>query len=131
MTNQPTASNPLDICLLLRAHGEQRWLLSEVVPVLRQLEQPGAIPDDQRAAALAYLEVLWIDAHMRAVDTDAANAALDAALDAAHRDHDPLLRENARHYHAAVRRQRRAIGRRIAALTYAHDYSDPLEHASS
>ena len=29
---------------------------------MRQLEQPGLVPDEQLGAALAYLEVLWLDA---------------------------------------------------------------------
>lgn len=113
VTNQPATSHPPDICLLLRAHGEQRWLLSEVVPVLRQLEQPTSLPDDQRAAALAYLEVLWIDAHMRAADTDAAYRHFHDAP----QQHDPLLHAKARRYHAAVRMERNAIARRIQNLT--------------
>ena len=40
----PIISHPSDICLLLRAHGEQRWLTPEVVPVLRQLEQRERAP---------------------------------------------------------------------------------------
>ncbi len=87
-----TRSHPPDICLLLRAHGEQRWLTSEVVPVLRQLEQPGAIPEDQLGAALAYLEVLWIDARMRAAETDAAYAKLQAT---APQRRPPAAREGA------------------------------------
>jgi hypothetical protein len=116
VTNQPPASHPPDICLLLRAHGEQRWLISEVVPVLRQLEQPNSIPEDQRAAALAYLEVLWIDAHMRAADTDAAYQHFN---DSQHH-RDPVLHAKARRYHAAVRRQRGSIARRIAQLAPSH-----------
>ncbi len=113
VTNQPATSHPPDICLLLRAHGEQRWLISEVVPVLRQLEQPHAIPDDQRAAALAYLEVLWIDAYLRACDTDAAAEHFHTSEPG----RDPVLHAKAHRYHAAVRRQRNSIARRIARLT--------------
>jgi hypothetical protein len=112
VTTQPI-SHPPDICLLLRAHGEQRWLISEVIPVLRQLEQSNAIPEDQRAAALAYLEVLWIDAHLRAADTDAAYQHIDATG----HSHDAALHDNALRYHTAVRRQRDSIARRIARLT--------------
>lgn len=110
-------SHPPDICLLLRAHGEQRWLISEVVPVLRQLEQHGSIPDDQVGAALAYLEVLWIDATRRAADTDAARHELDAHA----RGGDPVLHDKARRYHAAVRRLRRAVNQRVTALTTTHE----------
>ena len=61
-----------DISLLLRAHAEQRWLSHEVLPVLRQLEQRDCLPEEQLGAALAYLEVLWIEASQRAAETDAA-----------------------------------------------------------
>ena len=121
MTSQTATSHPPDICLLLRAHGEQRWLISEVVPVLRQLEHPLALPDDQRGAAIAYLEVLWLDAQLRAIDTDAAHATLEAA----NPNGDRVLHEKAHRYHAAVRRQRSAIARRIATLAHAGE----REHA--
>ena len=121
MTSQTSTSRPPDICLLLRAHGEQRWLISEVVPVLRQLEQRHALPEDQRGAAIAYLEVLWLDAQLRAIDTDAAHATLEAT----NPNGDRVLHEKAHRYHAAVRRQRTAIARRISALARAGE----REHA--
>src|SRR6266480_2424265 len=65
-----------DICLLLRAHAEQHWLIYELVPVVRELEQRDSAPDEDLAAALAYVEALWIEARMRAFETDAASAAL-------------------------------------------------------
>jgi hypothetical protein len=126
VTNQPTTSHPPDICLLLRAHGEQRWLVSEVVPVLRQLEQPDAIPDDQRAAALAYLEVLWIDAHLRACDTDAAYEHFNASEPG----RDPVLHAKALSYHAAVSRQRDSIARRIGRLAPPSQSFVLYQHAS-
>ncbi len=101
-----------DISLLLRAHGEQHWLVSQVIPMLRQLEHPGGVPGEQRAAALAYLEVLWLDARLRAADTDAAHAALDADVISANR----VLYDRAHRYHAAVRRLRHSVGRRVAQL---------------
>jgi hypothetical protein len=106
-------AHPLDICLILRAHGEQRWLISEVVPTVRQLECDDAIAEDQVGAALAYLEVLWLDACRRAAETDAAREQLerDNALG------DPVMYEKARRYHAAVRRLRAAVAQRVAALT--------------
>jgi hypothetical protein len=106
-------THPLDICLILRAHGEQRWLISEVVPTVRQLECDDAIAEDQVGAALAYLEVLWLDACKRAAETDAAREQLerDNALG------DPVLYEKARRYHAAVRRLRAAVAQRVTALT--------------
>jgi hypothetical protein len=127
MTDQPQTSQPPDICLLLRSHAEQRWLISEVLPVLRQLEQPGVIPEDQLGAALAYLEVLWLDACTRAAETDAACAKLDAA-DATG---DAVLYDKARRYHAAVRRLRSAVQRRVTRLIRRCRESSTHEHASS
>ena len=114
MTQNPDISDAHDICLLLRAHGEQRWLLGQVQPVLRQLEAPSTIPDDQLGAALAYLEVLWLDARRRAVESDAACAQLDLLSG----EHDRGLYDKARHYHAAVRRLRVAIAHRVTQLTH-------------
>lgn len=113
MTDRTLNSNPSDICLLLRAHAEQRWLTAQVLPVVRQLERAGAIPDEQTGAALAYLEVLWLDARARAADTDAAHAEL--CREAVRGDR--VLCERARRYHAAVRRLRAAVERRVATLT--------------
>jgi len=113
MTDHPLTSHPPDINLILRAHGEQLWLTSEVVPIVRQLEQRSVMPEDEVGAALAYLEVLWIDARQRAVETDSARAALDRAGS----EHDRILCEKARRYHAAVRRLRVAVAYRVGALT--------------
>jgi hypothetical protein len=113
MTDHPlSSSHPPDICLILRAHGEQRWLISEVIPTVRQLEQPDAIDEDQVGAALAYLEVLWLDACQRAAETDAAREQLDRDAPA-----DQILFQKARRYHTAVRRLRAVVARRVAALT--------------
>jgi hypothetical protein len=113
MTDLPLISDPPDICLILRAHSEQMWLTSEVVPIVRQLERREEIPEDQIGAALAYLEVLWLDASGRAADTDAAREELDRVS----AERDLVLYHKARRYHAAVRRLRSAVGRRVAALT--------------
>jgi hypothetical protein len=113
MTDQPLISHPPDIGLILRAHGEQLWLTAEVVPIVRQLERAEELPEDQVGAALAYLEVLWIDARARAAETDAARAALERAA----AEHDRVLCEKALRYHAAVRRLRTVVGRSVAALT--------------
>jgi hypothetical protein len=69
MTSQPLTSEPPDICLILRAHAEQLWLTARVLPTLRQLEQPGEVREENVGAALAYLEVLWLDACQRAAET--------------------------------------------------------------
>jgi hypothetical protein len=117
MTDYFLTTHPSDISLILRAHGEQLWLTAEVVPIVRQLEQPGAIPEDQVGAALAYLEVLWLDAAARAADTDAARTALEGAR----AEHDRVLCERACCYHAAVCRLRAAVEQRVAALIGLHE----------
>jgi hypothetical protein len=124
-TDQPDITQARDVCLLLRAHGEQRWLISQVIPVLRHIEQPGSIPDDQLGAALAYLEILWLDARRRAAGTDAACAQLDLV----DRDRDRVLYDKARRYHAAVRRLRVAVGQRVARLTRLPTDAVGHEHA--
>jgi len=120
MTHDSDQSPPSDVSLLLRAHAEQRWLSLEVSPVLRQLQQPDALPEEQIGAALAYLEVLWIEASQRAAETDAACAQLAAtehsAADDDGGDGGHTLPSKARRYHAAVRTFRDVLGRQVAAL---------------
>jgi hypothetical protein len=112
MTNHPDPSPLSDVCLLLRAHAEESWLHHEVMPVLRELQHRESLPEEQLGAALAYLEVLWIDASMRAAETEAAHADLNA-IDAAG---ERALSAMARGYHAAVRALRSALARRVAQL---------------
>lgn len=119
MVHDSDTADPPDICLLLRAHGEQRWLVSNVVPIVRQLEQQGLVPEDQIGAALAYLEVLWLDACNRAAETDAAHAELDRHDS----EGDRILYDKARRYYAAVRRLRGAVARRVSALTGAPSHA--------
>jgi len=119
-------THPPDICLLLRAHSEQSWLTSRLVPVLADLERPGCIPEDQLGAALAYLEILWLDARSKASETDAARAQLGpepAATDE--------LYESALAYHAAVARLRGELRRRVGGLIRTRVFADSREHASS
>jgi hypothetical protein len=123
MTGNLVTAHPPDICLILRADGEQRWLISEVVPIVRQLEQPGLIADDQVGAALAYLEVLWLDASRRAAETDSAREQLDR--EEAQRDR--MLYDKAMRYHAAVRRLRAALRLRAGALTGLRDSTSASE----
>jgi hypothetical protein len=114
MTDLIDNSCPSDVRLLLRCQGEQLWLICHVLPVLRELDDPDSIPEDQLGAALAYLEVLWIDARRMAHETDKASAALLAS------EPEPevlRLRADARRYHAAVRALREAIERRYDRLT--------------
>ena len=88
MTQDQEISPPSDVCLLLRAHAEQRWLSLEVGPVLRQLQRRDELPEEQLGAALAYLEVLWIEAAQRAAETDAAYAQLEVCEQPEHAPSD-------------------------------------------
>jgi hypothetical protein len=140
VTHEPELSPPSDVCLLLRAHAEQRWLNLEVGPVLRQLQQRDALPEEQLGAAMAYLEVLWIQAAQRARETDAAYAQLQAcerratadggeradALD----DGGGTLPSKARRYHAAVRTLREVLAGQVAALLATPCNGAAHEHAS-
>ena len=147
MTHDFDLSPPSDVCLLLRAHAERRWLSLEVSPVLRQLQQPDSIPEEQLGAALAYLEVLWIEASQHAAETDAAFAELETACaatrqtlaseDAAYtpeatlHDGAKALPDKARNYHAAVLRFRDVIARQVAALIATPSDDVAWEHSSS
>ena len=111
MSHYSDQSPPSDVCLLLRAYAEQRWLSREVVPVLRQLQTPDELPEEQLGAALAYLEVTWLEASRHAAETDAAFAALEDTKDA-----EEALPSKARRYHAAVRFLREAVGRHVDAF---------------
>jgi hypothetical protein len=123
----PPVSPTCDISLLLRAHAEQRWLSREVMPVLRQLEQRDSLPEEQLGAALAYLEVLWIEASQRAAEADAAYAELQvSSLSGA-----PPLHAKARSYHGAVVRLREAIARHVVQLVAAPSDMRSERHASS
>lgn len=108
---KPRQSSAADVCLLLRAHGESRWLSNELTPVLREVEQRETISERQLATALAYLEVMWIEACARARETESARVELDAFGSL-----DPSLYEKALRYHAAVRRLRDAIEARVCSL---------------
>jgi histidinol dehydrogenase len=126
--NQTThIEHPPDICLLLRVHAEQRWLANKVAPILRQLEDSGAIAGEDLGAALAYLEVLWLEAGLRASETDAAFGKLEADT----WDASQIVSEKARRYHAAVRRLRETVGRRVRRLTLPLEEPSPQEPANS
>ncbi len=120
---------PSDVCLLLRAHAEQRWLSHEVVPVVRELQHRDSLPEEQLGAALAYLEVLWIEAARRAAETDATFAELDASLSAKERACDRALPGKARRYHTAVRALREIVGRHVAQLIALPSEAFTHEHA--
>jgi hypothetical protein len=112
MTNRSNPSSLCDVCLLLRAHAEQSWLSHELVPLLRELEHPDSLPQDQLPAALAYLEVLWVEASQRAAETDAAHDDLNAIDIAGARS----LSNLARGYHAAVRTLRDSVSKQVDRL---------------
>jgi hypothetical protein len=144
-----SSSPPSDVCLLLRAHAEQRWLSSEVLPVLRELEQRDSLPEEQLGAALAYLEVIWIEASRRATETDATFAELEATcatedqtpvregpLGGAHLPstacHDAAGRElstKARRYHASVRTLRELMGDHVSRLLASPTDAFVYDHA--
>ncbi len=112
----PDVPPPPDVSLLLRAHAEQRWLSGEVIPVVRQIERPERLPEGQLPAAIAYLEVIWIEATARARETEAARCALDELERAADPLPGQLLASRARRCHAAVRAMRAAAAQRVAPL---------------
>jgi hypothetical protein len=127
MTDLLDNSCPSDIRLLLRCQGEQLWLNCQVLPVLRELDDPDSIPEEQLGAALAYLEVLWVDARRMADETDKASAALLAS------EPEPevlRLRADARRYHAAVRAMRDAFARRFDRLTSVREDAPTQQHAT-
>jgi hypothetical protein len=107
----PREAPACDVCLLLRAHAESRWLSNEFAPVLREVERRESISDRQMGTALAYLEVMWIEACSRARETESARVELDALGSA-----DQALLEKAHRYHAAVRRLRDTIELRVCRL---------------
>ncbi len=127
MSHYSDHSAPSDVCLLLRAHAEQRWLSREIVPVLRQLQEPDELPEEQLGAALAYLEVTWLEAVRLATETDAAFADLDQA---APFSAEETLPSKARSYHAAVRTLREALAVHVVALLAAPCEAAPRETAA-
>jgi hypothetical protein len=108
MSSSFESSLPSDIRLLLRADAEQCWLHREVIPVLREVEAPGGLAEEEVGAALAYLEAMWSEATLRARETDAAHAHLRARERTAEALAGPAGR-----YHAAVRVLREIVAERV------------------
>jgi hypothetical protein len=109
MSNSFESSIPSDIRLLLRADAEQCWLHREVIPVLRLLEAPEELLEEEEVgAALAYLEAMWNEAMLRAHLTDAAHGHL-----CSHEQECETLAGPASRYHAAVRVLRGIVADRI------------------
>jgi hypothetical protein len=100
-----------DVCLLLRAHAEGRWLTREALPVVLQLETPYALPEEQLGAALAYLEVTWVRAQLLGFQSDATLARLRCADEGG-----GALATRACRYYAATRRLRETLAPRVARL---------------
>ncbi|HTR73155.1 MAG TPA: hypothetical protein VMG80_06110 [Solirubrobacteraceae bacterium] len=127
MYRRQDQSPPSDVCLLLRAYAEQRWLSREVVPVLRQLESPDDLPEEQLGAALAYLEVIWIEALRHAAETKAAFAALDDEPTGM----GEALPSTARRYHSAIVALRDAVARHVnRLLAGTSEYDDRVGSAA-
>jgi hypothetical protein len=108
MSKSFESSLPSDIRLLLRADAEQCWLHREVIPVLREVETPGELPEEEVGAALAYLEAMWGEATLRARETDAAHKHLRLG-----REQSEVLAGSAGRYHAAVRVLREIVAERV------------------
>ncbi|HTC60205.1 MAG TPA: hypothetical protein VK691_08820 [Solirubrobacteraceae bacterium] len=94
--------------MLLRADAEQHWLHREVLPILRDLEAPEQLPEEEVGAALAYLEAMWDEATTRALETDAAHDTLCARSG----QREPLTGPAGR-YHGVVRALRRIVAKRV------------------
>jgi hypothetical protein len=120
--SHPLPATPPEVSLLLRAHAEQHWLSREVAPVAQQIEtgacpRTGArLPAEQLPAALAYLEVIWLQAAQRAGDSDGALTCLDLSLPAASSPDAQALAARARRYHATVLTLRESLSQRVAPL---------------
>lgn len=112
MTHHSHPSPLSDVCLLLRVHAEHSWLDHEVMPLLYELKHRESLPEEQLGVAMAYLEVLWIEASQRSAETEAALAELDA-IDAAA---DRALSGKARGYHAAVRALRGHLAHHVEEI---------------
>jgi hypothetical protein len=108
MSNSLESSLPSDIRLLLRADAEQCWLHREVIPVLREVEAPEELHEEEVGAALAYLEAMWNEATLRARETDAAHGHLCSCDEEREALSGPASR-----YHAAVRVLRRIVADRV------------------
>lgn len=122
---------PADVSLMLRAHAELRCLTREVLPVLRQLETVAGLPDDQRDAAIAYLELAWDHARRCASEDDAAHAQLCArrreseGLPSANESLEDLF-QGACRYYQSVRALRDRVSLRVSPLLAARQTAPAL-----
>ncbi len=81
--------------------------------MLREVETRDELPEEQLAAALAYLEVTWLDAKLRARETDAAYDQLDTSPTGSE---DQELYRKALRYYSSVRVLREVVTRRVAPV---------------
>jgi hypothetical protein len=126
MSNSFESSLPSDIRLLLRADAEQCWLHREVIPVLREVETLGEVPEEEIGAALAYLEAMWSEATSRARETDAAHTHLRSC-----EQHPEALADPADRYHAAVCLLREIVAERVTPFVEPDlDFDASRRHAS-
>jgi hypothetical protein len=117
-TDKPEAP-PADVGLMLRAHSELRCLSRELIPVLREVETRDGLPEEQLGAAMAYLEVTWMQARRRAAETDCARDELAVAPPPSLADDGRRQRElhgRACRYYDAVKALREAVGQRVALV---------------
>jgi hypothetical protein len=127
MTDITDHSPATDVHLLLRAHAEARWLSHEVVPVLREIEREDARSEEHLSAALAYLEVLWLEACDRAAETEATHTELEPQESYG----EASLHGRAHRYHAAVRRLRGSVARRVSEILALPDDMPARDRAST
>lgn len=108
---------PADVGLMLRAHAELRCLSRELIPVLREVETRDGLPEEQLGAAMAYLEVTWMQARRRAAETDCARDELTVAPPPSFAGGGRRQRElhgRACRYYEGVKALREAVGQRVA-----------------
>jgi hypothetical protein len=121
-----TPDHPSDVSLLLRSHAERHWLSREVITVLREVETRDGLPEEQLGAALAYLEVIWLEAKLRARETDGAYDRLDGSPMGS--NYEGLYKKALRYY-SSVRVLREVVTRRVTPVLagVAHQSTSP-EH---
>lgn len=112
----PVEAKASEVSLMLRAHAELRCLSREVIPVLRQVETRDGLPSEQLGAAMAYLEVTWLEARQRAQETDCVRRELAAARPSHAGRGDDRLHNGACRYYEAVRVLRDAVQRRVGPM---------------
>lgn len=112
------AELPADVDLMLRAHAETRCLSREVIPVLRQIETGHGLPCEQYGAAMAYLEVSWLQARRCAQESDAAYRQLTAlpSRETDTRQDPDELHGRACRYYESVKTLRDVARRRVGML---------------